>query len=936
MADENSSASTSDPNAENPQESTFQINVKTLESQIYSFRVTGNMPIPSLKQKVATATGVPVEQQRLIFRGRVLKDDQLLSEYHVEDGHTLHLVVRPTIQQTPIGTISVETNRNTDNRGNDTTAGVPRSRVGVSRSVLLGSFNMGDQGVEGNVPDLSRIIGAVLNSMGIGSQNPTGAAPGTPSNVAGQASQGAEMAGTNDNAGRVEAGNPMPPGHAFPPHQFQSPNQSLPFPLTGAAVVIPTLQMPIPDALHTLSDFIHRMELALSATGYWPSPSSTSIGDTPQGNLPSNARGPPTPEALGVVLRRAQQLISGHALAALSHIAGRLEGNGGHTDRTQRNQIQTESVQVGLAMQHLGSLFLELGRTILTLRMGPSPAESFVNAGPAVYVSPSGPNPIMVQPFPLQTSSLFGGPAVSQTLSGIMGPVVPVDGPRNVNIHIHAIGSRAMNGEPPNGSRLDDSGQMRVVPLRNGVAAGVPSHLSSQSANHVPSAPHPLGMAQQNSQSNSSPAQSSGAVTSRTINSSVYDSALQSESVPFPTLVAEINAQLRNLVGNMPEEIQVSSGESEESTHVGSSSDPSIFNDGSNSERPEQQTEESHQLRNEGEISASRSSNEASSPSAVIPSSSCPIRETTHPHAPAASSDVASKSSSSHDSLGAEKDVPLGLGLGGLQPKRRSRQVKSQGKNVTGTSGDQPANENQQVIASGQQVLQSLLSRDANANSRDANVPSRQSPLLGQNMPIGAPESGGPLDAVGMMSQVLNSPALNGLLAGVSEQAGIGSPDGLRNMLEQFTQSPSMRNTLNQIVQRIDGQELSNFPGMTRGQGGGFDLSRMVQQMMPIVSQALTGVPTPSEPHGSQSRDRQYDTAELSGVSNSNQNSQSDLERVSQMIERNDPPGDIFRNVVEHVANVCSEGDFEGLVEELCTNEDLISEFIDMLHRDMH
>lgn len=45
-------------------------------------------------------------------------------------------------------------------------------------------------------------------------------------------------------------------------------------------------------------------------------------------------------------------------------------------DPTVRGQIQTESMQVGSAMQHLGSLLLELGRTILTLRMGQSPVSS--------------------------------------------------------------------------------------------------------------------------------------------------------------------------------------------------------------------------------------------------------------------------------------------------------------------------------------------------------------------------------------------------------------------------------------------------------------------------------------------------------------------------------------------------------------------------------
>lgn len=41
--------------------------------------------------------------------------------------------------------------------GNDVNAGVPRNRVGqISHSVLLGTFNVGDQG-EGIVPDLTRV-----------------------------------------------------------------------------------------------------------------------------------------------------------------------------------------------------------------------------------------------------------------------------------------------------------------------------------------------------------------------------------------------------------------------------------------------------------------------------------------------------------------------------------------------------------------------------------------------------------------------------------------------------------------------------------------------------------------------------------------------------------------------------------------------------------
>jgi len=50
--------------------------------------------VPQLKEAVAVETGVTLARQRLIFRGRVLKNDQKISAYSLEDGHTLHLVVR--------------------------------------------------------------------------------------------------------------------------------------------------------------------------------------------------------------------------------------------------------------------------------------------------------------------------------------------------------------------------------------------------------------------------------------------------------------------------------------------------------------------------------------------------------------------------------------------------------------------------------------------------------------------------------------------------------------------------------------------------------------------------------------------------------------------------------------------------------------------------
>lgn len=41
------------------------------------------MPVPALKEQIASVTGVLSERQRLICQGKVLKDDQLLSAYRI-------------------------------------------------------------------------------------------------------------------------------------------------------------------------------------------------------------------------------------------------------------------------------------------------------------------------------------------------------------------------------------------------------------------------------------------------------------------------------------------------------------------------------------------------------------------------------------------------------------------------------------------------------------------------------------------------------------------------------------------------------------------------------------------------------------------------------------------------------------------------------------
>ncbi|CAL5332061.1 unnamed protein product [Camellia sinensis] len=921
-------------------ESMVELNIKTLDSQIYSFQVDKNMPVSQFKEKIASEIGLPVGQQRLIFRGKVLKDDHQLSEYR-----------------------------------HDANAAGPHNRIGqVSHSVVLGTLNVGDQG-EGIVPDITRIIGAVLNSIGVGGQTASnvtgGVQPTVQFNTPVQASQRNEAEGRQNNIGALgQSGSQTQPAQALP---SQSLPQILQIPL-GAAIPVPSLNTPIPDSLHTLSEFMNRMELALSQHGYQPNSSPTSIGDL---SAVESARGLSTPEALIIVLRHAQRLLSGHTVAALSYLRGtlfsdqcqvregRLEQEGGSTDPMVRGQIQTESMQVGLAMQHLGALLLELGRTILTLRMGQSPAESYVNAGPAVYISPSGPNPIMVQPFPLQTNSLFGGSIAGPPNSGTSGAVGIGTVPRHVNIHIHtAVGPRASNaegvqGEPGNRTGSGDSGQTRVLPLRNVIAAAVPSRPS--------------------------------VTTSSTSQTVVSVSQPPPDSVPLSTVISEVNSRIRNYVDNMRSENQAPSGRSE----ILTVQNPSIGSDAGNDEGNVQHRNLADN--GAGEASPSVPGGVPERDGQKAHTECCQTSDDKVTESGVNSKDVSSTSSEcaaprsgcGNDNPEVATAVPLGLGLGALQPKskakfqmepntgvtfddvaggdeakqdfmevveflkkperftavgaripkgRRSMQPRSLSKGSDATSS--APSQNQQTRTNGQQILQSL------ANMRNTNSTSsgQLPPALGrimESVQMGGQGADGQFDAAGVMSQVLHSPALNGLLAGVSEQTGVGSSDALRNMLEQFTQSPAMRNTVNQMAQQFDNQDLGNMlSGFGRGQGGGIDLTSMVQQMMPIVSQALSGRSTiPQQlPVVRPDPQPQYNERNLSGVEKANdQDTQvyylkpatgfhTELQEMVQRIEHQTPPEEIFRTIAESAAQVYDSGsDGEDLVNELCREEGLAS-----------
>lgn len=71
-----------------------QVNVKTISGEVKSLTVSQQITVGDFKTKVLESFNVPIDRQRLICQGKLLKDEHLLSEYVKDDGQTVHLMVK--------------------------------------------------------------------------------------------------------------------------------------------------------------------------------------------------------------------------------------------------------------------------------------------------------------------------------------------------------------------------------------------------------------------------------------------------------------------------------------------------------------------------------------------------------------------------------------------------------------------------------------------------------------------------------------------------------------------------------------------------------------------------------------------------------------------------------------------------------------------------
>uniref|UniRef100_A0A0E0EBL2 Uncharacterized protein n=1 Tax=Oryza meridionalis TaxID=40149 RepID=A0A0E0EBL2_9ORYZ len=744
--------------------------------------------------------------------------------------------------------------------------------------------------------------------------------------------------GANNVNGRTQPGNHAQPGFSILNHQIQvsqlQPGGSIP------------RNMVIPDSLTTLLEYINHMDQILQNNG---TPSvDTNTQQPPRSDDAYLNQRFPSPEVLVSVIERAQELLGGSAASALSHLAQRIQRDSGTSDASIRSQIQNESAQLGVAMQHLGAMFLELGRTMMMLRMGPSPADAFVNAGSSVYINSAGPNPIMVQPS-FQNTPPFGVSSIP-VLGGISGAFGIVDPSRTSAVNTHgtsttsgssagmttasagAVNEGRQNVERTQGGNPSAT-SMHGLPARTVIAA-IPARSTAEAPNHVLSVILPVQVRSQvampnqstisqgsqtavgnGSQPNSTHTVPQASVTAQVANALSANQQGQVSSSAQNTVDQGSRSVTTNGVDNVDSLVSASTqlqNELSDSNNGRTSlnaqslvagagispsntSDPNLASEDSSTENapnigsiqqhPEMEGIHADNVRKpSGESTTANLVGQITTTCTDDISVNRSAENSSHKNIP-----LDGVSAQSIKPSASSRSEPVGLG-GGLQPKRRSRTAKP-----PGSSSD-----------TGEVVNSSRISNSRNAVS------------------MGQQGGEGQVDFGSMISSVLNNPAFGNLLSNVAEQTGMGSAGDLRNMVEECAQSPAIMDTMSNIVQNVDGSG--------RGQGG-IDLSRMMQQMMPVVSQVLGGAGArPAGTNSGQSRlqprrsDMRVDDASEYG------NSQIDLHQAREHIEQHDSPRDIFGAVLETAAQAYGEDEsIEDMLEELVSDPELTDDYLKLL-----
>jgi hypothetical protein len=71
----------------------MKITVKTMSGTMYHFNLEDTDKIEALKKKVQQKVALTPDQQRLVYKGKILPDDKTPNECGVQAGETIQLIL---------------------------------------------------------------------------------------------------------------------------------------------------------------------------------------------------------------------------------------------------------------------------------------------------------------------------------------------------------------------------------------------------------------------------------------------------------------------------------------------------------------------------------------------------------------------------------------------------------------------------------------------------------------------------------------------------------------------------------------------------------------------------------------------------------------------------------------------------------------------------
>ncbi|KAH9608956.1 hypothetical protein KSS87_008832 [Heliosperma pusillum] len=142
------------------------VNIRCSSGSKFTAKTKLDSTVGNFKVIVAQSCDVPAEQQRLIYKGRILKDDQTLASYGLQEDHTIHMVrgFAPSASTTPPGTANIggtDTTAATGTAAPTESGGLGGSGLGASLFPGIGLGGLGGTGGSGllgaGIPDFEQM-----------------------------------------------------------------------------------------------------------------------------------------------------------------------------------------------------------------------------------------------------------------------------------------------------------------------------------------------------------------------------------------------------------------------------------------------------------------------------------------------------------------------------------------------------------------------------------------------------------------------------------------------------------------------------------------------------------------------------------------------------------------------------------------------------------